>query len=86
MDFATLAGKIQRLWDAGVDAQTIAAGLRREGTPPALGAAAWDAGLVSRVMLLGRNLRAAVEAPGRRDEQVWQHDERERKGTPRTGS
>ena len=61
-DFGTLAQRIQRAYDGGVDAATIAAGLRREGVPPPLGSPTWDAGLVSRVMLLGANLQAAVEA------------------------
>ena len=66
MEFAELAQKVERLWDSGVDAQTIAAGLRREGVPPPLGAAAWDRDLVDRVLILAGNLRAAQAAmPGR---------------------
>jgi hypothetical protein len=49
--FLLLAQKIEALYDHGMDVKTIAAHLTAEGVSPLLGAAAWNARLVDRVLV-----------------------------------
>jgi hypothetical protein len=58
--FAEVVQKIARLYDAGVDAQTIAAALRHDAVPVPLGAPQWTAPLVDRVLTLARSQRESV--------------------------
>jgi hypothetical protein len=63
MEFAALAALVESYWDDGMTAEAIVTALQRDGVAVPLGAAQpWDAGMVSRVLLLGDNLRRAAAA------------------------